>query len=677
MTTGIVIQARMGSTRLPGKVLMPLPAADHVVALDWTIRACLQTGFPVVVATSTNPEDDAIEAHVRERWIREYHSTPRVDLYRGSAEDVLDRMYQTALQFGFREIVRITGDCPFIDPDVIRQVVALRRNTGCAYASNVDPPSWPDGLDVQVVTMEALKRAWENATAPTERDTVMQYIVTHRAEFSVTNLLCPTPGMQVHRWVLDHHRDYDECSQMAAELLKRGITVPRMIDMLDVAGELGIERHAGRNERYLAARTAELEGEKSFTRNSYRLACTLPVQPYGASTYSKSHVAWGTDGPLYTSHAQGSRVWDIDGNEFIDFTGGLGTTILGHADSDIADAVRSALGNGIASPLAHGHESNVSARLILSVVRDTSEENWKVVWGKNGSDVTSAAVRAARVATGRVDTLSSIVAADHGYHGWHDWALYRTKRGYGVPDCGVVRITDLREVRGSFINTAAIIVEPDQFQPDDLQKLIVRAHLDGALVIFDEMVTFCRYPELTYAATYGLEPDLICVGKCLGNGMPITALIGKAEIMDRFVQHNPAEPYAFYSGTHFGEGLSLAAAETVLMRLDRGSLDRITLHSNLIHQMLATLAMERRIPVKIGVPPLSRLQFEDERHAGMFRREMMHRGVLVYSAFFTMLAHSDADLAHLERAIDGAFRAIADGTARSPRMLADTGIMRS
>lgn len=671
MRTGVIIQCRMASTRFPGKALKPLPIGDDdYPVLRWVIRACLASGYPVYVATSTNPEDDAIENYVH--WIKD------VPLFRGDPIDVLDRIYRCAELFRLDEIVRITGDCPFVDPDVIRQVVALRRQADADYASNVDPPTWPDGLDVQCVTMEALRQAWEKATDPTNRDTVLQYIVHRRRDFKVANLRCPIPGLAAHRWVLDTQDDYTICSGIAERLLDEGVQVPRLTDILKLSHikSLGEAAHELRNERYLEARAGELKAWR-FTRGAITHDVARRYQPYMASTYSKSHVAWGFRAPLYLTHAQGSRVWDVDGNEFIDMTAGLGTTILGHADPYVRSAIERQLDLGIAFPLAHDIEHQVARKIVDRIMPDG-----KVVFGKNGSDVTSAAMRVARVFTGNMMIVKSI----DGYHGWHEWALAGdSSRNCGLIDAHdacVVRAQEILNVPNSNLRVAAYVVEPNKFSPEDLSELIEAAHAKKVIVIFDEMVTTFRYPKLTYAATYGLEPDLICLGKALGNGMPITALVGRTEIMDKFVSVDDS-PYAFYSGTHFGETLSLAAAGAVIDRMTEDEQTRLCAMADMISQILEKSVTDYIMSAAWGAivdsnsGSLPRINFVDSIIAAKFRREMAHNGVLVYSLFLPTLAHSDADLAHVGEALERTFKALRDGTARGGDDIPGSGIMRS
>jgi glutamate-1-semialdehyde aminotransferase/spore coat polysaccharide biosynthesis protein SpsF (cytidylyltransferase family) len=676
MKTGILIQARMGSTRLPGKVMMPLPPkrADGkppLKALEWTVEACLRTGFEVYIATSTNPEDDAIYDYFQGSG---YTS---VGLFRGSPDDVLDRLYQCARLYQLDVVVRVTGDCPFVDPEVIKQVVQLRKHTGSDYASNVDPPTWPDGLDVQVVTFDALQRAHQEATEPTDRDTVLAYIVRHRNSFFVNNLPCPIRGLVIHRWVIDTAQDYELCSEIAQSLLAQGRGPgASFADILDMAPPPADAELLGRNERYLAARAGELKVSDNFPGSSTIGIQARARQPYGASTYSKSYVAWGHDSPLYLTHAQGSRVFDVDGNEFIDMTAGLGTTVLGHSDPYVRRAIERQLDLGIGFPLAHENEHRIARNIMrraMSTMGISTER--KIVFGKNGSDVTSAAVRLARVVTGR----KMVTKLAGGYHGWHDWTLHGTMRGDGT-DASKTYYGNPADIAtdGVLRNSAALILEPDMVPAESLREIIESCRKYGVLVIFDEMVTAFRYPQCTVAATYDLDPDMLCLGKALGNGMPITALIGRAEMMDKFVTIGlPTKPYAFYSGTHFGEMLSLAAAAAVVNRMgqqEQNHLAALQLYLNTkVTKIIDTLTTGGVIWTQGPIPKLS---LYDPDIAAMFRREMAHNGVLFYTALLPTLMHTMPELDHVVDAMDAAFNAIKSGKARG-KAIGNERIMRS
>jgi spore coat polysaccharide biosynthesis protein SpsF (cytidylyltransferase family) len=193
MNTVAIALARMGSTRFPGKVLKPL---DGQPVLEWVMSALTRANLVdlPVLATSTLPADDVIAEYCnRQKWA----------CFRGDEEDVLDRFYQCAKHYSADIVLRVTCDCPFLDPRVIDEVIKLREITNAHYCSNVDPPTWPDGLDIECFTFTALEAAWRDAVRPSDRNCVTQFITRNRSHLNAANLTCPLPGLHKERWVLD------------------------------------------------------------------------------------------------------------------------------------------------------------------------------------------------------------------------------------------------------------------------------------------------------------------------------------------------------------------------------------------------------------------------------------------------------------------------------------------
>jgi spore coat polysaccharide biosynthesis protein SpsF len=199
-----IIQARIGSTRLPGKVLLPLagePVLTRVVRR--TSRA--RTVDAVVVATTNEPADLAIvELARREGWLVE----------RGSEADLLDRYVQAARAHRADVVIRITSDCPLIDPDVIDQTVHAFEAGGVDYASNtLEPRTFPRGLDVEVVTMAALERAWREDADLAWREHATPYLYRHPELFRLLRVPAPVDESR-HRWTIDTPEDYDLVSRI-------------------------------------------------------------------------------------------------------------------------------------------------------------------------------------------------------------------------------------------------------------------------------------------------------------------------------------------------------------------------------------------------------------------------------------------------------------------------------
>jgi len=191
-----IIQARMGSTRLPGKVMMLIGNKSMLARVVNRVRRA-RTVTETVVATSAKPQDDPI--------VKECEAL-NVACFRGSEEDVLDRYYQCARQYGADVVVRITADCPMIDPAVIDQAVTTFSQRKADYASNGLQRSFPRGLDTEVVSFEALKRAWEEAKLDFQRAHVTPYIHRNPKAFHLEPVLAGSDSSQF-RWTVDTAED--------------------------------------------------------------------------------------------------------------------------------------------------------------------------------------------------------------------------------------------------------------------------------------------------------------------------------------------------------------------------------------------------------------------------------------------------------------------------------------
>ncbi|MBX7069479.1 MAG: aminotransferase class III-fold pyridoxal phosphate-dependent enzyme [Microthrixaceae bacterium] len=283
------------------------------------------------------------------------------------------------------------------------------------------------------------------------------------------------------------------------------------------------------------------------------------VIPLGTQTLSKSPTQFVQGAtPIFLQRGRGAHVWDVDGNEYVDYPMALGPVLLGYTDPRVDDAVRDQLRDGITFTLMHPLEVEVAERIVAMCPGVEA-----VRFAKSGSDAVSAAVRACRAITGRDAVLVA------GYHGWHDWYIGSTTRDRGVP--GAVKdltssfafddVESLAEAFGAAAQpVAAVVLEPSGAHvpsPGYLQAVVDLAHDHGALVVFDEIIVGFRVARGGARERYGVEPDFSCYGKALGNGMPIAAVAGGWERMAVFEE-------IFFSGTHGGEALSLAAARVVL-----------------------------------------------------------------------------------------------------------------
>lgn len=657
MKTVAIIAARMGSTRLPGKVLRDL-AGRPVLRWVWNAVHAAEGVDEVVIATTTEPADDAIARYCEARSMQ---------FFRGSETDVLGRFFEAATHYDADIVLRITGDCPFVDPGVIGQVLALRKAEKADYASNISPPSWPDGLDVEAMTFEALELADFRATSKIDRDCLTQYIERNQHRFSHAALVCPLPGLHKERWVLDTENDFRFCEEIARRV--RG-TTPSHLEILSILDKephlREINQMHPRNERFFDALADAPLMVRSYTQSRILLERAEETIPLAAQTFSKSKVQFPANNPLFLSHGQGAYVFDVDGHEYVDMMGALLPNILGYRDPDVDWAIREQLSRGISFSLATELEVQLADKL-KSIIPCAE----MVRFGKTGTDVTSAAVRLARAYTGRDAILSA------GYHGWADWAIGNDEmRGRGVPNLtkaltNIFRYGDKDHVF-TCLNTkeyAAVIVEPEK-DKEFLKFLRHQCDATGTLLIFDEIITGFRWPQMSAQRLYDVTPDLACFGKAMGNGMPISAIVGRRDVMKLMEPPNNI----FYSGTFFGETLSLAAALATIKKLeDTHGIGVMFSRSIDLSDALRALqnAYGLETVVEWDHTPLNRISFNGTMNAtkeqlgALFRQEMAQAGVLIVNANALSFAHNEPELRRVRRAYEHTFKimsaAIKDG----------------
>ncbi len=650
--TVAVIQARMGSLRLPGKVLQDIAGT---AVLGWVVRAAesIHGVDATVVATSTEGTDDAIALWCADRG---------VPCHRGSEDNLLSRYLLAAEAEGADTILRLTADCPFLDPHVCGQVLALLRETGADYAGNCDPATWPDGLDCEAFTIAALHTADSEAIRKSDREHVTPFMRNSRNRFKVESLICPIPGLHARRWTLDTPEDLEFLRQVSVHL--PSAVAPSFLQVLTVLKRYpdlrSINESSGRNEGYKESVSAEQsQSGRRFTESNAFLDRAKSAIPLGSQTFSKSHIQYPKDNaPLFLTHGNGGRVWDVDGNEYVDLVSGLLPVILGYRDPDVDYAIRNQLTNGISFSQATKLETELAERLIELI--PCAE---MVRFGKNGTDATSAAVRLARAYTGREHI------AVCGYHGWQDWYIGSTTRHLGVPQ-GVRALThrvpynDLeatdrlfRDLEGriaAFVLEPMTTVEPAPGYLADLKSLV---HGHGAVLVFDEIITGFRYRLGGAQELFGVTPDLAAFGKAMGNGMPISAIVGRRDIMCLMED-------VFISGTFGGETLSLAAAIAVVDKMRRESVidslwktgedlaavARAAVSRNGLDDVISFCGKAPWMVLGVADHPAARKDAIRTR----LQYEMLQRGVLILSSHNICYAHNTADMAFVAAAYAGA-----------------------
>lgn len=386
--------------------------------------------------------------------------------------------------------------------------------------------------------------------------------------------------------------------------------------------------------------------KKQFLKSNELYKRALKTIPQGSQTFSKSakNFALGTS-PLFIKKGSGARLIDVDDNEFIDYILALCPIILGYGDPDVDKAIRNQLDSGIIYSFASPLEADLSERLVSLI--PCAE---KVRFAKNGSDVTSAAIRLARAYTGKKRI------AICGYHGWHDWFIGRTEKNLGVPEetinlSGTFLFNNtqsLETLLDANINEyAAVILEPEGAEAPNIEFLreVKRlANKHKALLVFDEIVTGFRMNIGGAQAEYDVVPDLACFGKSMANGMPISALVGRADVMD-YMDH------VFVSGTFGGELLSVAASIATIEKLcAKNVLSQTRSFGHRLKHGINKIFEKRGLAECLCVAggdwrPVLKIKdttFPSQLFLGLVRQELFQNGVIFGSGFNMCYSHCEA-----------------------------------
>lgn len=391
---------------------------------------------------------------------------------------------------------------------------------------------------------------------------------------------------------------------------------------------------------------------KTFKQSNKMFVRVRRLIPLASQTFSKSYYQFiKGNAPLFAARAKGAKIWDVDGYGYTDFINGLLPVILGYQYKAVDDAIRQQLKKGITFSLASLLEYEL-AELLKKHIPGAEMARF----GKNGSDATTGAVRLARAITGRDHVIVC------GYHGWHDWYIGSTTRHLGVPEATrklthAFPYNDTASLKRIFKQykgkVACVIMEPMNYvepRPGFLQEVKRLTHKEGALLVFDEIITGFRFHMGGAQTLFGVVPDLAAFGKSMANGMPIAALVGKRKYMKKLED-------IFYSFTFGGEALSLAAAVATIKEMERKNVISYIWKLGKILQdganaLLAEYGLADIIKVQ-GKPCWQVFVIQDAKKAtaleikSYIQQELLQKGFLWYGQHNMSFSHTKEDVEKL------------------------------
>lgn len=664
MVTIGITQARVGSSRLPQKVLLSVAGKTLLeYHLERAKKSKLVSKW--IVATTNENGSDAIVNIAKDLEITSF---------KGSLNDVLDRFYESVKDQNADYVVRITSDCPLIDPDLIDETVQFCIDNKLEYYSNQANEEFPDGLDVEVFTFASLENAWKNAAEKADREHVTPYIRrNHSNNKKKQNHL--DAAYSKLRITVDEPTDFELIKHLIENF---GVEKNWKFyaDYLLQHPEIQkINESIFRNQGYMKSKFEDIKLRQitNFKQSDDYRNTIHQLIPGGAHTYSKGDDQFPALSPAAIVRGKGSHIWDVDGNEYLDCSMGLTSVSLGHAYEPVLDAVRKELENGVNFQRPSVLEKEMAEKFLELVPGHD-----RIKFSKNGSIVTTAAVKLARAKTGR-DLVAFPV--DHPFYSYDDWFIGKTACDKGVPkSISNLSVTfesfNIESLKALFEQypgqISCVITEPEKgnyphlkdpnFKVEDfLKQAIELCHENGALFIADEMVTGFKTDFPGSITKYNLVPDMATWGKGTANGFSFCALTGTADVMDLGgITREGEEKVFLISTTHGGETHGLAAA---IATIDVFQKNDVIGHNHSIGKKLIELCQQlvtdHNLNDYIEVVPAVWMPFfvfkdvskiANQGFRTLFMQEMIARGILFQGAFMPCFSHTENDVYYFAKA---------------------------
>lgn len=647
-----IVQARMGSSRLPGKILKKL---GSITVLEFLLKRLSKskTVDEIVVATTTDKKDDQIA---------ELINNTRFNIFRGSEDDVLERYIGASEEYKADIIVRITSDCPFVDPILVDDCVKEILDKDLDYVSNCNEVKHllPDGFDVEVFSRKSLLLAQKLSITKSFKEHVT-FAFFKTGLFSIGSIDYKKDYSHL-RVTLDYEEDYLVISAIANEMGKnfwgwkqitefllnnKSIAATNQDIIRNASWELSLEKDSKKN----------VETRESYIANSSGLLSKRADQ-FSPEMWPKNYI-----------QAKGQVIWTDNKKLYLDYSiGGIGATTLGYACDSIDDAVIESIRNASATSLNSYLELEASKKLMNAIPWIQS-----LRYTRSGGEAATLAVRLARAFTNKSGILFS------GYHGWHDWYLagaIKHKLGNHLldflPIAGVPK--ELADTVAPFDygnaedflgkldkNTGVVILEPMRYDEPDIEFLqLVRSECDkrNIVLIFDEISCGFRFNNNAVHLDINIIPDIVVFSKSIGNGYPIACVGGKEEFMNSVKN-------TFISSTTHTEAVGFAAMGAVLDYFDQNDVaNGLAERGKAIREILIKSAKKANLNISYkGLDQLWSWRFDVDDDLNRSLQTLVTEGMLEKSILFSNRVYAtlgiDPDLLCLfERALDETFKKI-------------------
>ena len=643
-----IIQARYSSTRFPGKILKK--ANEKLTILEFLIERLKKSNriSEIVVACSNNPKDEMIISICNKMNIR---------YFRGSENNVLDRYYKASKKFKADIIVRITSDCPLMDPVLIDNFIKIfLQKKNLDFLSNTIERTFPNGLDIEILTHKSLHAIWKKCSNVFEKEHVTPLLYTNK-NFKKYNVIYKEDLSQM-RLTIDYQEDLKLINfiikkfksnihfswEKVVNLEKKNKSIflinKKFTPIPDTV--ISIEDLPGDENHYSAKK--ENSGQSLWKKAQSFI-------PGGNSFLSKRPDMYLPNSwPVYFDKSKGCKVKDLDGKIYYDMTMSVGTNVLGYANHKVDKAVHDAIKKGIMSTLNCPEEVFLANKLI-------NIHKWSggVKFARTGGEANALSLRIARSYTKK----SKIAIC--GYHGWHDWYLSANLNkkdnlaSHLLSDLGTDGVP--KELKNTVFpfryqkfnellkivnnqNIGIIMMEFSRNIDPDIRFIKKIRHLcnkKNIVLIFDECTSGFRQSFGGLHKFYKISPDMAIFGKCLGNGYAISAVVGKKKIMD-------TSKNSFISSTFWSERIGFVAALKTLEEMEKNkSWIIITKMGFYVRKQLKSLAKKHKIKIDIwGLPALTGYTIKSDYsnyYKTYITQEMLKKGFLTGNCIYLSISH--------------------------------------
>ena len=619
MNTLAIVQVRMGSKRLPGKAMLKIKGK---LIIDILLERLTNSKLidKIVIASSVKKDNDILSAYLKLKGFQ---------VYRGSEQNVISRYVNIIKKFKPSTVIRITGDCPLVDPLLVDKFIKLFNQKKVDYLSNTNPHTFADGFDVEVIKANAiLKSSILDKSLPNKEH--VTHFIKKSNRFKLFNIIS-RGNFYKYRVTIDNINDFKNLKKILENFNYNFNISYKEITKYIVSNSFpNIEKS---KKLWIRAKKIIPNGNMLLSKNSDTI---LPNK-------------W----PSYFLRAKGCYIWDLDNNKFIDFSYmGVGTNILGYANSSIDSYVKKAIYNGNISTLNSPEEVYLAEKLL-------SMHKWagKAKFARTGGEANAIAIRIARAAS------KNDKVAVCGYHGWHDWYLsanlkksnslnqhlLKGLKTKGVPkdlkgNTFTFLYNDFKSLQNLVKKEKISIIKMEVMRniyPKDnfLKKVRDLCNKKKIILIFDECTSGFRETFGGLHLKYNVNPDIATFGKSLGNGYPITAVLGRSKIM-KFADET------FISSTFWSEKLGYVAALRTLDLMKQKKTWSIISNKGIeLQNNIKKLAQLNSLEVEFkGIPSLFTFIIKSKfkrDYKQIITSEMLKYGILATNAIYLSTSHNE------------------------------------